>query len=315
MQTRSLTSVQSEMSRESYRRTLRGKGLFTPKPHSTKHKQDQIIDIAKTKVIMVAPTTRIYEAIKVMAKERFRRLPIANPSTKRLEGIVTATDMIDYLGGGKRFELIQQKFSGNFFTAMNEAIKLLMTQKPASIRSNAKVEDAIRKMKQEKVGGLPIVDENGVIQGIITERDIVNLFSDMISGATVSQLMSERIITALPKSTIFEAEKTMTSQGFRRLPIATEGKLVGIITAMDILRFFGTGEVFKRLQSGMITQVLSTPALDIASKEVATIDPNEDVGQAAKIMKEKNIGAIPVVQKQKLVGMLTERDFFKLIEE
>ncbi len=303
------------MSRESYRRTLRGKGLFTPKPHSTKHKQDQIIDIAKTKVIMVAPTTRIYEAIKVMAKERFRRLPIANPSTKRLEGIVTATDMIDYLGGGKRFELIQQKFSGNFFTAMNEAIKLLMTQAPASIRSNAKVEEAIRKMKQEKVGGLPIVDENGIIQGIITERDIVNLFSDMISGATVSQLMSERVITALPKSTIFEAEKTMTSQGFRRLPIAIEGKLVGIITAMDILRFFGTGEVFKRLQSGMITQVLSTPALDIASKEVATIDPNEDVGQAAKIMKEKNIGAIPVVQKQKLVGMLTERDFFKLIEE
>lgn len=308
-------SVLNDLSRESYRRTLRGKGLFTPKPHSTKHKQDEISNIAKTPVIMVAPTTPIYEAIKIMAKERFRRLPIANPSTKRLEGIVTATDLIDYLGGGKRFEIIQQKFSGNFFTAINEAIKLIMTQNPASIISTARVGEAIQRMKQEKVGGLPIVDEKGCIQGIITERDIVNLFADMISGATVSQLMSERVITALPRATLFEAEKTMTTQGFRRLPIVAEGKLVGIITAMDILRFFGTGEVFKRLQSGMITQVLATPALDIASKDVATIDPNADVGQAARIMKEKNIGAIPVIQNQKLVGILTERDFFKLIEE
>jgi len=38
-----------------------------------------------------------------MAKEGFRRLPIANPGTKHLEGIVTATDIVDYLGGGNRF--------------------------------------------------------------------------------------------------------------------------------------------------------------------------------------------------------------------
>ena len=303
------------MSRESYRRTLRGKGFFTPKPHSSKHKQDEIINIAKTQVIMVAPTTPIYEAIRIMARERFRRLPIANPSTKRLEGMVTATDIVDYLGGGKKFELIQRKFSGNFYTAMNEAIKLLMTQNPASITQTATVSEAIQKMKQEKIGGLPIVDEKGAIQGIITERDIVNLFADMISGVTVSQLMSDRVISILPKATIFEAEKTMTAQRFRRLPIAAEGRIVGIVTAMDVLTFFGTSEVFKRLQSGMITQVLATPALEIASKDVATIGPNEDIGQAAKTMKERNIGALPVIQKGKLIGIITERDFFKVIED
>ncbi len=106
----------------------------------------------------------------------------------------------------------------------------------------------------------------------------------------------------------------MTTQGFRRLPIISDAKVVGIITAMDIIRFFGSGEVFKYLRSGIITQVLNTPALEIATKEVSTIESNADVGQAAKIMQEKKIGALPVVKNEKLVGIITERDFFKIIE-
>jgi CBS domain-containing protein len=83
---------------------------------------------------------------------------------------------------------------------------------------------------------------------------------------------------------------------------------------MDIIRFFGSGKVFTYLRSGTIIQVLNTPALEIATKEVLTIEPDADMGQAAKIMREKNIGAVPVAKNQKLVGIITERDFFKIIE-
>jgi CBS domain-containing protein len=89
---------------------------------------------------------------------------------------------------------------------------------------------------------------------------------------------------------------------------------MGIVTTMDIIRFFGSGKVFTYLRSGTIIQVLSTPALEIATKEVTTIKPDADVGQAAKIMREKDVGAIPVVEKEKLTGIITERDFFKIIE-
>jgi CBS domain-containing protein len=130
----------------------------------------------------------------------------------------------------------------------------------------------------------------------------------------VAQLMSEKVTTALPQTTIFEAEKTMTTQGFRRLPIVSDGKVMGIITTMDVIRFFGSGEVFKYLRSGTIIQVLSTPALSIATKTVATITPEADAGKAAKIMREKDIGALPVVKNGRLVGIITERDFFKMIE-
>ena len=106
----------------------------------------------------------------------------------------------------------------------------------------------------------------------------------------------------------------MVAQGFRRLPIVSDGKVLGIITTMDLIRFFGSGEVFKHLRSSTIIQILNTPALEIAAKSVATIEPEADVGQVAKMMHEKDIGAVPVVKNGALVGILTERDFFKIIE-
>jgi CBS domain-containing protein len=269
--------------------------------------------VAKSPVVTMAPTTPIYDAIQTMAKEGFRRVPLTNPGTKALEGIVTATDIVDYLGGGEKFKIIQQKFGGNIFKAINEPIRLIMTKNVVSIKDTGKISEAIEVMTEKNLGGLPVVDDENHIKAIITERDIANLFADRISGVKVSELMSDRVVAALPRTTIFEAEKTMTTQGFRRLPIVAAGKVLGILTAMDIIRFFGCGKVFEYLRSGTIIQVLNTPALEIATKEVATISPDSDVGQAAKVMREKDIGAVPVVEKEKIVGIITERDFFKII--
>ena len=302
------------MSRESFRRSLRDKGPLSLNARPSKKREGEILHVAKSPVVTMASTTPIYDGIRIMTKEGFRRIPIANPGTRTLEGIVTATDIIDYLGGGKKFQIIQKKFRGNFFKAINEPIKLIMIKKVVSVKTSAKISEAIELMKQQNLGGLPVVDDKNHVKAIITERDIANMFAERMSGVTVAQLMSEKVVTAIPKTTIFEVARTMTTRGFRRLPIISEGKVVGIITAMDIIRFFGSGKVFKYLKSGTIIQVLNTPALEIATKDIVTIEPNVDVGQAAKIMQEKNIGALPVVKNEKLVGIITERDFFKIIE-
>ena len=302
------------MSRESYRRTLRGEGEVRLKTHPSKKHESEILQIARSQVVMMSPTTPIYDAIQMMTKEGFRRIPIADPGTKLLEGIVTASDIIDYLGGGEKFQIIRQKYDGNIFKAINEAIRLIMTQKVISIKASAKISEAIDLMTQKNLGGLPVVDDEKHLKAIITERDIASLFADKISGVTVAQLMSEKVVTALPRTTIFEAERSMVTQGFRRLPIISDGKVAGIITSMDIIRFFGSGKVFDYLRSGTIIQVLNTPALNIATKQVSTIEPSADVGKAAKIMQEKDLGAVPVVKDGKLVGIITERDFFKVIE-
>jgi CBS domain-containing protein len=300
------------LSRESFRRSLRGEGNLSLRVHAKKH-EGEILNVAKTDVVTMAQTTPVLSAVRTMTKEGFRRIPVTDPGTKELRGIITATDIIDYLGGGTKFEMVRRRFGGNIFKAINEPIRIIMTKKVVSISSTAKISAAIELMTSTNLGGVPIVDEHDHVRAIITERDIAVLFADMLSGITVAQLMSENVVTALPKTTIFEAERSMITRGFRRLPIVTEGKLEGIITSMDVIRFFGSGEVFKQLQSGAIMQALNTPALNIASRNVSTIEPEADVGQAAEIMRHKDLGAVPVVKKGKLAGIITERDFFKMI--
>ena len=82
---------------------------------------------------------------------------------------------------------------------------------------------------------------------------------------------------------------------------------------MDILRFFGKGEVFHHLKSGTIMQVLQTEIEEIATRKLVTVSPEADIGEAARIMEENNVGALPVLENDRLVGIITERDFFKVI--
>jgi len=292
---------------------LREKRSLESRAHPPKRREGDVMTIAKSPVITMAPTTPVYDGVQIMVKEGFRRIPIVDPGTKRLQGIVTASDIVDYLGGGEKFQIIQREHAGNFFRAINELVRHIMNREVVSVHTSAKISDAIDMMVENKLGGLPVVDGEGRVWAIITERDIITIFGGMISGAKVSNLMSRKVVTATPETSILEAEKSMIRRGFRRLPILSEGKLVGIVTVMDILRFFGSGKVFQHLQSGTIDQVLQTPIAEIAVKDVVTVGRNVDVGEAAQLMWDRGIGALPVVENKKLVGIITERDFFKLI--
>lgn len=271
--------------------------------------------VAKRPVVTASLTTSVYDVVHIMSREGFRRIPIVDAGTKRLQGIITSTDIIDYLGGGEKFRIIQQRFKGSFFKAINEPVKSISQPNPPSIETTATVGDAIRLMKEHGVGGVPVVDDAFRVSAIITERDILGIFKGKISRVRVADLMTKNVVTATPRTTIFEAERAMIKESFRRLPIVSEGKVVGIVTTMDVVRFFGSGEVFQHLRSGTILQVLQTRALEIGVKSVIAVGSPEDLGEAAKIMNEKNIGALLVVDDDRLVGIVTERDFFKLLKK
>lgn len=302
--------------RETYRRGLREQGPLSLKTHPAQKREGEIMTIAKSPVVTMAPTAPIYDAVKRMSKEGFRRMPIVDPGTKRLLGMITATDIVNFFGGGEKHQLVQRKYNGNFFKAINEPIKSIMKQDAPTIYTTGKISEALDLMKKHKVGGLPVVDDDKRVLAIVTEKDIAFLFKGRISGVKVAEIMTKRVVTATPGMSIFEAERALVEQGFRRLPIVSNGRVVGMITARSIIRFFGSGQVFKHLQSGTISQVLQTSVLEASIKNVEQriISSNLDVGEAARIMKEKDFGSLLVVENERLIGILTERDLFKLID-
>ncbi|MCW3977499.1 MAG: CBS domain-containing protein [Candidatus Bathyarchaeota archaeon] len=270
--------------------------------------------IATSPVVTMAPTTPIHDAIKIMVQKGFRRIPIADPGTQRLRGIITATDLVNYLGGGEKYQLIQRKYSGNFYKAINEPVRSIMTTDVFWISTSAKIRDALRLMKKRNVGGLPVVDEEKRVWAIVTERDIAFLFTGRISGVRVSEAMTKKVVTTAPRISIYEAARMMIERGFRRLPVVLNGKFIGLASVRTILQFFGSSTVFKHLQSRAMAQVLQTSVLEATRKDVVTVEPSADVGEAAKLLQDNNVGSLPVVENERLVGILTERDFFKLID-
>jgi CBS domain-containing protein len=275
-------------------------------------RQGEIMTIAKCPVITAVLTTSVYDVVQIMAKEGFRRIPIVDPRTRALQGIVTSTDIVDYLGGGRKFEIIQRGLDGSFFKAINEPVKSIMRPNPPTVRDIATIGSAIELMRQHGVGGLPVVDNANRVLAIVTEKDLLGVFEGRAKGVKVVALMTKKVVTGTGETTIIEAGREMVGKSFRRLPLVSDGRLVGIITAMDIVRFFGSGEVFQHLRSGTILQVLQTPAAQIGTKKLVTTSQDADVTEAARTMKERDVGALLVVDDEKLVGMLTERDFFKL---
>jgi CBS domain-containing protein len=299
--------------REAFRRGLRDHGPIDLKAHPARKREGDVLSLAKRPVATMAPTTPIYDAIKMMVKEGFRRMPVAEPANKRLLGIFTATDIVDFLGGGTKFQLVQRKYNGNFFKAINEPIRSIMTQDVVYVYTTSTISQALEIMKNHNIGGLPVVDTDKRVQAILTERDIISFFAGILSGVKVLNVMSLKLVIATPNMSIYEAERTMVEKGFRRLPIVVDGKVIGMVTARTILQFFGSGEVFKHLRSGTMAQVLQTSILEAASKDVYLVSPDADVGEAAEIMRQKNVGSVLVSKDDKLVGIITERDFFKLI--
>ncbi len=300
--------------RESFRRSLREKGSLELKGHPSKKREGEIMTIATSPVVTMAPTTPIHDAIKIMVQKGFRRIPIADPGTQRLRGIITATDLVNYLGGGEKYQLIQRKYSGNFYKAINEPVRSIMTTDVFWISTSAKIRDALRLMKKHNVGGLPVVDEEKHVWAIVTERDIAFLFTGRISGVRVSEAMTKKVVTTAPRISIYEAARMMIERGFRRLPVVLNGKFIGLASVRTILQFFGSSTVFKHLQSRAMAQVLQTSVLEATRKDVVTVEPSADVGEAAKLLQDNNVGSLPVVENERLVGILTERDFFKLID-
>ncbi|HVP81885.1 MAG TPA: CBS domain-containing protein [Nitrososphaeraceae archaeon] len=130
----------------------------------------------------------------------------------------------------------------------NITVSTIMTPNVITVNEKQTLREASKFMYQHNIGGLIVLmdtsnNENAEIDkpiGIITERDIARLvaFSSNLSTDTaISEVMSKPLITINQNSSIKEVTDLMQQNDIRRLPIVdNKGKLVGIITAKDILR-------------------------------------------------------------------------------
>ncbi len=278
-----------------------------------------IMDLASRNVITIPPTSTIMTSMKTMIRYSFRRVPIADAGTKRLEGITTSMDILNFLGGGEKHRLVKEKYQGNLIAAVNEEVREIMEKDVISIDYSSSWEDALELLLNNGIGGAPIVDEDDCVIGIITERDImVFLATRARYEGQVRDFMTRGVITAEPDMSIEDAMKLMVKRKFRRLPVVRDGILLGMLTSSTIVHYF-SGEAFKMLITGNAEDVLNQPVSTILNNEKIlkyrdplVVRPEENISDVVRKMIEKNQAAA-LVAKDGLEGIITERDLMRFL--
>jgi IMP dehydrogenase len=147
---------------------------------------------------------------------------------------------------------------------------------PVTLSLNATVGDAKNAMKEFGIGGIPIVDNNNTLKGIVTNRD---LRFEKNNARPVTEIMtSENLITAKEGTTLPEAEVILQENKIEKLPVVNDNyKLVGLITFRDITKPMANKDRFGRLRVaaavGVTPDVLKrTEALVNAGVDAVIID-------------------------------------------
>lgn len=135
----------------------------------------------------------------------------------------------------------------------------------------------------------------------------------MAKVQSVSDLMTKEVVTLLANDTLNVADDVMGLGRIRHLPVVDEdGMVVGVISQRDLFRgalarSLGYGEFAQQKLYGILR------VKDVMSNEVLTISPAATLVDAAKIMTNRKIGCLVVVEEERLAGILTESDFVRLI--
>jgi len=213
------------------------RGPLEFKTRASEHDGD-VMSIAKKNVVTAPQTATIKEAAEIMVKNKFRRLPITDPGTEKLLGIVTSMDILDFLGGGDKYKILEERYQDNFPAAVNESVKEIMTREVEVLTTKSSITDAVSKMIDKGVGALPIVDSEYKINGIVSERDFVVLLAGVLTDELVEEYMTKKVITTSPGTRIEGASKIMVRNRLRRIPVVGEErktphpedeKIVGIV--------------------------------------------------------------------------------------
>jgi len=115
--------------------------------------------------------------------------------------------------------------------------RAIMTEDVVTIGPEASIQEAIELLLLQHISGLPVTDEEGQLIGIVTEFALLAIaYDDKIRGETVAQHMTTELLTVGPNDSINKVADLCLAHRVRRVPVAENGRLLGLISRRDVLK-------------------------------------------------------------------------------
>jgi CBS domain-containing protein len=274
----------------------------------------KVKDYMQSPVYVIDKEEPVQRARNLMLKHYISRLLVMDG--EKLAGIVTKHDISHRLSQAAP-EWRRRPIS-------KVPVKLVMTDRPITIYPGATVEQAAEIMDENEIDGLPVERDEGEIVGIITSRDLISYFVEKNPDSKVGDLMAQGVVSVHRHHTIDHVLEEMVENGVDRVVVCEDNSTpVGVITHTN-LAISGISDSKDEMKSKNIKMtrkdstagrkgyryVKEVPlvAEDIMSYPIMFTDPNVGAVDAAKILLDKEICGLPVVDEEKVVGFFSTRD-------
>ena len=130
----------------------------------------------------------------------------------------------------------------------------------------------------------------------------------------VEERMTRKLVTLSEDQTLRDAIAVMQRHRIRHLPVVVAGRLLGIVTDRDVKR--ATPSLLSGVDQQQFDHVLSTTRVSqVMTRNPYTVTPSTPMKDAVKVVIDKRFGALPVVEADKIVGILTSTDMLRALHE
>jgi len=274
--------------------------------------------MSKELIVAYVPST-VREALKILAKHNVSGMPVLKKGTRRLAGVVTRSDI--------------------FRNPDEEQLAMVMNSNPHTIGEDDDIEEAARIFYENRIHGLPVLDKERNLVGIISPTDLLKLIEEK-DNRYVENYYTTSCVPVYEETPLPALMEIITITNESALPVLNgEGRLVGIVTDGDLFKLshikdsiskseFGLGDdedawtwegirdVLRLYYSTSKIDLPPVPVKEVMVREVEKASRKTPISEVAKIMLKKKISQLPVIgSDDRLIGMITDIDLMKAIYE
>lgn len=287
-------------------------------------------DVMTARPVDAHPGFSVRVAVELLLDEGLKCLPVVDDRTK-LVGILTQRDLVERAGMPVRLGLLRARPSGELdaWLARSErrTVAEAMTPKPASIREDRKLAEAVRLMLRRNLKRLPVLDAEDRLCGMLSRIDVLKALAAATpgSGSPVGGSRADgaaeapRLVRDLEvrDGLALEAETPLrtamdrmaTAKAQRAAVVDADGRLVGLVTDTLLLAAVREGSGgFGPFRSLAARRAERKRVADLMLRDLVTVEEDTSVEEAIRLMTERGLKRIPVVDEGRRFRGMIRRD-------
>ena len=256
----------------------------------------KVKDVMTTDIITIDKDIDLKYVLTLMKKYDITKIPVLEE--KQLVGMVTDNIIAYKLGSIRKKGVPASRLHASSVTDKNIEC----------ISSDTEVKTILKKVGQPGPTMLCVTDNKHLL-GVITKADLLHLVE---SKKPVSEIMNKKILTVSPDDRIIHARRIMVDEKIARLPVVDKGRLVGMISDNELAfafanvkKSFPLGRQKHKLDELFVKDVMKTPAI--------WTRPSTTAKGAASLMLKHNVGALPIIENDKIIGIISRTDLLNTI--